>query len=387
MKQKIFTPISFAFFSAILFVMYMSSACTKHERKLSDFNSVNVVSDDDQAEDTDIIGSGTDNTDDQDKDQRFNFLRHNWKTQVVNTESIPTVVDFMNIINKHYKIPINKSENDYDLEEIKDVERGYCSLGRRTDNNHISCLLWDRDNGHKLIPFLYGSIHGNGALCFYDYDPHTKQLALDSVITDKFKDVDLALYNTMGFSSWDENYEEYNIYIWNGKDLSRYGSEDEYISKSWKPQEVKAVSRAGKPSVLDFMNTFTDYFGYRWEKDELYKLDMGKGYCRVWSSDNVIECVIWNRNNKHVLICISLITYYKDDCNCGPSSFQFYFYDYNPNTKIMSEESGLTKKFKPFVESTDIGYDFGSVIPIQGKNIKIDETTFKWNGYDFDFPK
>jgi len=386
MKQKIITPISFTFFSALLFVMYMSSACTKHEKNLSYVNSVDLDSDSVQAEDTDTIDSDTYNTGGQDKDRRFKLLRYNWKTQIVNTDYTPTVVDFMNIIKNHYDIPINKSENDYDREEIKDVERGYCSLGQRFEENHISCMLWNRDNGHKLIPFLYGSIHGDGAWCFYDYDPNTKQLALDSVITDQFKDVNLTLYNTLGFSCRGEDFEDYNIYIWNGKDFSRYGSEDEYISKSWKPQEVKAVSKVGKPSVLDFMNTFTDYLGYRWEKDELYKLDTRNGYCSVLSSDNVIECVIWNRNNKHVLICISLIPYYNDACCCGPIDFQLFFYDYNPNTKILSAETGLTKKFKPFVESTGSCYDFGSVIPKQGKDIKIDQTTFKWNGYDFDFP-
>ena len=53
----------------------------------------------------------------------------------------------------------------------------------------------------------------------------------------------------------------------------------------------------------------------------------------------------------------------------------------------MSAESGLTEKFKPIVYAAEIEYEFGAVIPGVGKDIKIENKIFKWNGYDFDFPK
>lgn len=385
MKTNFFITIKPAMLIVSVCVMMLAVTSCNKSASQSNANTANSASDSTQAEMADIIENEPSYTGDID----FQYVRNNWKTQTINTKSEPTVADFMNVIMDHYDIEIQKGENDYSWEDIKDVEGGYCAVGELMSHNHVACMLWNRDNGHKLIPFLYGSIHGDGTLCFYDYDPKTRQLEMDSVISDKFKDIEPALYGKYGFSKYDYSGDtvSYTLYIWNGKDFTEYKSENEFLLNFWKPQKVKAVSRSGRPSVLDFMNTFTNYYGYQWVEDEFYKLDIRRGYCSVWSSDNVIECVIWNRNNKHVLICVSLITYFKYDCNCGPDSFQFLFYDYDPATKTMTAETQLTKRFRPYYENAEIVYDYGSVIPIQGKDIKIDDKIFKWNGHDFNFPK
>ena len=393
------TDISFFPIAVLTLSFLLTISCKNEKARVADIsttcsqteNASEIKSDSMPEESNSYDDTPTESSSVMDNESRFGYLRNNWTTQVMETELSPTVIDFMNTIMNHYAINKEQIEQGGEhYEQIYDVVHGYCSAGNRMGDDHIFCAVWNRKNGHLLIPFLYGSIHGDWSWCFYDYNPQTKELALDAELTDKYKDKRGSLYNKYGFSTFDMSKGEYGelcIYIWNGKDFNVYTSEEEYITKMWTPQNVKAISRSGRPSVVDFMRTFTDYLGYTWTEDEFYKVDMKKGYCSVWSSNNVIECVIWNRNNQHVLICISLVSYLKDDCNCGPDSFKFLFFDYDPKTKKMSAESGLTEKFKPIVYAAEIEYEFGAVIPVVGKDIKIENKIFKWNGYDFDFPK
>ncbi len=106
--------------------------------------------------------------------------------------------------------------------------------------------------------------------------------------------------------------------------------------------------------------------------------------------DDDMTCVMWNRSNGHVLIAFNWSSY---QTFTGPFYYfeAILFYDYNPDTKILSIDSTLTNKFINACKKFD--KHLGVKLPQKGKDIEVgwdwDDSNkiFKWNGYDFNFPK
>jgi len=173
-----------------------------------------------------------------------------------------------------------------------------------------------------------------------------------------------------------------------------------YIRHNWKPQKVKPTSKSGKPTVADFFNVYYSYFKnksdfkYQFQmiqvdNDKAYEMDIDikNGFLRKYDPFDAWQCCIWNRNNGHVLIAID----WSHECDGWGSALCFF--DYNPQTKLMSMEEALTDKFRQIStkgkEGLSDDYSDFAELPHKGKDIHLMSLnlSFKWNGYDFDFPK
>jgi hypothetical protein len=165
-----------------------------------------------------------------------------------------------------------------------------------------------------------------------------------------------------------------------------------YIRNNWQPQKVEYSSKNKLPNVKDFFNVYFSYFKNK--KDFRFKdnmnldsseitIDKKNGYLRYDDPFEIWQCCIWNRNNGHILIAVD---WYHETDGWGSA---LCFYDYNPQTKLMSMEETLTDKFRE--KTTEVCDNYGDFmkLPQKGKDIHLmnPELSFKWNGYDFDFPK
>lgn len=190
----------------------------------------------------------------------------------------------------------------------------------------------------------------------------------------------------------------------NGESNESDGYSDNYdpyneLRHKWKDQTVVA-SKSKKPTIVDFRDAhfkgYDDYyindssaiseFRYYYIESVNTKdycdatIDIKNGYCRIDNVHEWYEFAMWNRNNGHVLVAAE---WEKETDGWGSA---LIFYDFNPQTKIMSIDTTLTDKFRNvmFGDSSKYGQDFAE-LPRKGKNINLlwNEKTLKWNGYDF----
>lgn len=106
--------------------------------------------------------------------------------------------------------------------------------------------------------------------------------------------------------------------------------------------------------------------------------------------DWLTTCCYWNRNDGHKLFAVWMAEEHEGDFK---DAHLLLFYDYDPETDIMTPEPKLTRKVERAMEDFD-SYDVK--LPAKGKDIELigyvydhdsAEKTYymlHWNGYDFE---
>lgn len=178
----------------------------------------------------------------------------------------------------------------------------------------------------------------------------------------------------------------------------------EQVGKQWTTQNIKVGTR-GKANVLQlteaFQKTWPTYSGKElldFAKKNLTEDDYGgiivdkkngfvqytEGWPDAENDESYMACY-WNRSNGHGLFAVNLhrFTPKEYDVLC--------FYDYDPNTGVLTPEKSMNNFFKPSFP----GYRYRVFLPRNGKNMEIEEFfgwltikhTYQWDGMRPSAPK
>ena len=150
---------------------------------------------------------------------------------------------------------------------------------------------------------------------------------------------------------------------------------------------------ATNKELVDYLNAPDDY------KNELYGIDCkpSKGFIRsmmLVETTHETDICYWNRKNGHKLVA----AYMEAGHENGESENLPVFYDYDPETDIMTPEPALTDMIVKRMKSHDA---YSIVLPQDGKDIVVygfnideendsaesEELLLKWNGTAFDWVK
>ena len=171
----------------------------------------------------------------------------------------------------------------------------------------------------------------------------------------------------------------------------------EQVEKQWTTQNIK-VGAGKKASTLQlteaFQKTWPTYsgkglleFAKKNRTEDEYGgmiFDQKNGfvqYAEGWpdaENDEQFMACYWNRSNGHGLYAVSLHRF-------TPTEYDVLcFYDYNPNTGLLTPEKSMANFFKPSFP----GYRYRVLLPRQGKNMEIEEFygwltikhTYQWDG-------
>lgn len=183
------------------------------------------------------------------------------------------------------------------------------------------------------------------------------------------------------------------------------------IKKAWRNKSISVVSNSGAPGIKDFAKAFClVYPDYAPNKCLLEYVNNPSGYVRgdgksaiTDKSSNgylksdfeyqygwLTECCYWKRNNGHRLVAFWLAESHEsgwEDCVVA-------FYDYDPQTGVMTPETSLCDMIEKEVKRFQT---YNLRLPIEGKDIEIyavsydndenmtDEGNYKlvWNGQTF----
>ena len=184
------------------------------------------------------------------------------------------------------------------------------------------------------------------------------------------------------------------------------------IRESWASQKINVNSGDQKPGIEQFALAFCKTYpqndinhvlrDYLISPEDFGESDYS---IEVLPSNGYIECMwlvqtapltdvcYWNRKNGHKLVA----AYMEEDHESGVYSEHLaVFYDYDPETDIMTPEPSLTNMIEERVKEYD---NFSVTLPSEGKdiqvfgfidNLELDncdvvEMELKWNGMTFDW--
>ena len=203
------------------------------------------------------------------------------------------------------------------------------------------------------------------------------------------------------------------------QDESESADTDEYVVKglydvtsNWKQTPVTVSPKGAKANIQDFARAFcSQYDGYEPnekilkyfaapktydEIEECYRVesDIPNGYIRCFlltEVPRITQMCYWNRQNGHSLVGVFM----QNGSENAKSENVIMFYDYDPNTRIMTPDLNVCK----VVEKVALDNAFDEYIlelPQKGKDIVVNlytdngedgsdvtEKTLKWTGDTF----